>query len=139
MAISSAEAEFYALSTGIQATRPLNDILEYMQSCLNRTPTFTRFDETHQLPDIIPIKINMKTDSMSASFAASTDKITELRKHIGIKLAFVNELSNNGKINVSWISRDHNPADGLCKVLPAKEFNEFKTLLFSHDLHRVFD
>ena len=84
-------------------------------------------------------KIILKTHSKSACMAMMAEKVSKLRKHIGVRWSYIHDNYIAGAIGLIWISREINPADGLCKKLSFTDFKSFKKILYDSEEHRSYD
>lgn len=101
VAQSTAEAEFTALSS---ATK---------EAIWLRSMNF----EIREIVDVI----GLYCDNKSAIDMARNNNISEKTKHIDIKLKFVHNEIENGKISLDHVSTDRMPADVLTKALPKEK------------------
>lgn len=135
IAISSAEAEYYAIGTAVTTIRHYSEILDHLNH-LQQLVNGKAASINDCLPEPVATKVLVKTDSNSACLATKSEKVSAMRKHIGVKYAYINSLYQAGYIDIDWIPRDRNPADGLCKRLSEPEFEAFVRLLYHETQHR---
>jgi hypothetical protein len=110
VALSSTEAEYYALSSTICESIWVKRWCEEVYGLLN------------------PILV--LCDNQSAIHLSSHDAIHQQSKHIDTRYHFIRDHIKSGNIVVKWISTIKQEADILTKVMVTKQFNE----LVSHTL-----
>jgi hypothetical protein len=138
VALSSTEAEIYAIGTALQSTRHLGELVDHMQH-LYRLAEAGATNISEVPPSPTRTKIILKTDSKSACMAMMAEKVSKLRKHIGVRWSYIHDNYIAGAIGLIWISREINPADGLCKKLSFTDFKSFKKILYDSEEHRSYD
>jgi len=74
------------------------------------------------------------TDSQSAIELAKNPEHHARTKHIDIQYHFVRENTQNGLINLKYISTNQQLADGLTKALDPTKFNYYTTSIGLKDL-----
>jgi hypothetical protein len=97
IALSSCEAELYAM------TEETKDIL-FQQSLLGEI-----FDTSPAAPSIL------YGDNTGAMFIAKNNQISTRTKHIDIRYRFMQQLTNDGTIEMRYIKSEDNPSDILSK------------------------
>ena len=107
VALSSAEAEYYAFLEAVKATL-------YVHGILNELGVDTPF----------PIDINVDNQ---AAIAISRDEGNHAKvKHIDTRYHFIRDYVKGGCINPVWVPTDKNPADMFTKSLSRRKFEEFR-------------
>ena len=98
MALSSAEAEFYAIGTGCQEALFIRNFIKeaFQHNKLN---------------------IRIHTDSSAGKSMASRQGVSKKAKHIELKLMFIQNLVQAGIITIHKIPGKDNPADILTKYI----------------------
>lgn len=102
VALSSTEAEFVALATGVSELLWLKTLISELGINVDRP-------------------INVYEDNQSCIFALNNWEVKRL-KHIDIKYNFVKDLCRNKIINVQYLSTTEQPADVMTKGLPCDQF-----------------
>ena len=74
-------------------------------------------------------QVIIHNDSQSALHLAKHQVFHERSKHIDVKLHFVRDVVNSGKVKVVKVSTEENPADMLTKALPGVKFEHCLKLL----------
>ena len=110
IALSSAEAEYYAMTDGIKE-------LLHIQN------TMSEF-----LPVSLPIPLEV--DNKGAGYMAENDINNKRTKHIDIRYHFIREFIKNGTIELFYIESAKNIADVFTKALPVGTFIGFTRQLF---------
>lgn len=101
-ALSSTEAEYMALSSGVQEAVWLNQFGHELDS---------------NFQDVIPIYC----DNKSAIKLTECDGLRQRSKHIDVRYHFVRDKIRDGLINISYISTDQMAADNLTKAVPKEK------------------
>ena len=102
-ALSSMEAEYYALITACQETRAIQSLIEEI--------TGKR------------IQITLRTDSDAARMAVEK-RGTLHCKHMEIRHLFLKELQDRGVVKLTRVASKANPADLLTKILSQQRIEE---------------
>jgi uncharacterized surface protein with fasciclin (FAS1) repeats len=113
-AISSTEAEYYALSTATQ------EALWY------RTWISEVFDRD--------ITVTIYSDNQSAIAISKNDTIHSRSKHIDIRYHFIRDHIKQKHIVVTWISTKSQQADLLTKMLTTSQFQQLRSELLAKAL-----
>ena len=104
IALSSAEAEYYGMVSGVQRALAIQSLLEEFN---------------------IPTKVIVRTDSMAAK--QSVEKVGLLHvKHMAMRMLFLKDLQRAGVIVIEKIAGSMNPADMFTKPLSAPDFVKCK-------------
>ena len=110
ISLSSCESEFTAMTEGVkEGTLVLSLLREIM-------------------PDSL-LKMDLATDSTSATALASRRGVSKLTKHISIKLLFVQDLVDKGDLSLSRVSSYDNTTDIFTKYLTTKTFERLRSQL----------
>ena len=116
-ALSSAEAELYAMGMTIQDALHLKSLLQEMK-----------------LPQLAkPFELTVHTDSSSGKALASKLGLTRKSKHVQLRYLFMQDLVANGQLKLSKIPTDKNPADVLTKYLSASHSSQVATKAWGDD------
>ena len=107
-ALSSAEAELYAMGMAIQDALHLQSLLQEMK--------------LQQLAK--PFELTVYTDSSSGKALASKLGLTKKSKHVQLRFLFMQDLVASGQLKLSKIPSEKNPADILTKYLPASTLHK---------------
>ena len=107
-ALSSAEAELYAMGMAIQDALHLKSLLQEMK--------------LQQLAK--PFELTVYTDSSSGKAFASKLGLTRKSKHVQLRYLFMQDLVASGQLKLSKIPTDKNPADVLTKYLTASTLHK---------------
>ena len=107
-ALSSAEAELYAMGMAIQDALYLQSLLQEMK--------------LSQLAK--PVELTVYTDSSSGKALASKLGLTRKSKHVQLRYLFMKDLLANGQLNPSKIPAGKNPAAMLTRHLPASTLHK---------------
>lgn len=78
-------------------------------------------------------------DNQSAIILVKNPEYHKRTKHIDIQYHFIREKFENGKINFSYISTDHQLADIMTKALPTDKFERFLNSLHMASLTDIQD
>ena len=107
-ALSSAEAELYAMGMAIQDALHLKSLLQEMK-----------------LPQLAkPFELTVYTDSSNGKALASKLGLTRKSKHVQLRYLFMQDLVANGQLKLSKIPTEKNPADVLTKYLSASTLHK---------------
>jgi len=110
VALSTAEAEYMAISSTIQEVKWITQLLLELE-----------------LPVKFPVKLLCDNQ---AAIAISTNDVNHNRtKHIDIRHHYIREAIKNKQVDVSWISTDKQLADILTKPLAKRQFNILRSSL----------
>ena len=107
-ALSSAEAELYAMGMAIQDALHLKSLLQEMK--------------LQQLAK--PLELTVYTDSSSGKALASKLVLTRKSKHVQLRYLFMQDLVASGQLKLSKIPTEKNPADVLTKYLTASTLHK---------------
>ena len=107
-ALSSAEAELYAMGMAIQDALHLKSLLQEMK--------------LQQLAK--PFELTVYTDSSSGKALASKLGLTRKSKHVQLRYLFMQDLVASGQLKLSKIPTEKNPADVLTKYLTASTLHK---------------
>ncbi len=100
VALSTAEAEYYSIVTGVERGMAIQGMLAEVN---------------------IQTKLIVRTDSLAAK--QSVEKVGLLHvKHMSMRMMFLKDLQRSGSIEVEKILGTENPADMFTKPLNLKEF-----------------
>ena len=99
VALSSAEAEYMAISAVCQEVKWIQQLLCELQYDIN-------------------LPVNIHCDNESAIAISKNDKKHQRTKHIDIRHHYIRDLQKEGTIQVNWISTKDQIADVLTKVVP---------------------
>ncbi|GFH50768.1 hypothetical protein CTEN210_07244 [Chaetoceros tenuissimus] len=117
--LSTAEAEYYALSQAMRALIPVRTLLKEMCLSLN-VPEFTN-------PDSILTTVH--EDNQSALRLATEQRITSRTRFYLARYHFFWEHVRNGDISVIYCPTETQEADYLTKNLPEKDFVRIRELV----------
>ncbi|GFH58478.1 hypothetical protein CTEN210_14954 [Chaetoceros tenuissimus] len=117
--LSTAEAEYYALSQAMRALIPVHTLLKEMCLSLN-VPEFTN-------PDSILTTVH--EDNQSALRLATEQRITSRTRFYLARYHFFWEHVRNGDISVIYCPTETQEADYLTKNLPEKDFVRIRKLV----------
>lgn len=112
VALSTAEAEYMALSTASQEAVWLNNLVYKLNF------------ETNVIKPVIIYEDNMSTISI-----ANNNVISNRTKHVQIRFHYIKELINNNCINVEFCPSEEMIADVLTKALDRIKFVKFREKL----------
>ena len=105
VALSSAEAEYYALAVAVSEGRMVQNMLKEMESL-------------EVEPNLVAL-----TDASAAKGAA--ERVGPLRmKHLELRQMFVKEMCEAGLLTISKIKTTENPVDCLTKTLSAARLDK---------------
>ena len=107
-ALSSAEAELYAMGMAIQDALHLKSLLQEMK--------------LQQLAK--PLELVVYTDSSSGKALASKLGLTRKSKRVQLRYLFMQDLVASGELKLSKIPTEKNPADLLTKYLTASTLHK---------------
>ena len=107
-ALSSAEAELYAMGMAIQDALHLQSLLQEMK--------LTQLAK--------PFELTVYTDSSSGKALASKLGLTRKSKHVQLRFLFMQDLVASGQLKLSKIPSERNPADVLTKYLQASTLHK---------------
>jgi len=107
VAVSSAEAEYIAIS---EAVKELKHMLQLL--------TGLNFK--------VSLPMCVRTDSQPAMAIAKSIAVNPKTKHIDVRFHFVRDLHREGLIEFEYISTHENTADMLTKHLPANKFEKHR-------------
>jgi hypothetical protein len=110
VALSTAEAEYTALSYAAQEALWITSFLSELELPLNRT-------------------IEVFDDNRAAIAIATKPKNHSATKHVDIKLHHVRDLIDRKLISVPWIPSEQNVADAFTKGLDKVKFEKFRALM----------
>ena len=102
-ALSSAEAELYAMGMAIQDALHLQSLLQELK--------LTQLAK--------PFELTVYTDSSSGKALASKLGLTRKSKHVQLRFLFMQDLVASGQLKLSRVPSERNPADVLTKYLQA--------------------
>ena len=117
MALSTAEAEYVALSAAAQEAVWLQQL---SSDLLNRNIRETTIFE----------------DNQSAICLAKSQQVHGRTKHIEIKYHFIRDLVEAGRIKLTYCASEDMVADMLTKGLPIKQFEKLRRLAGIDELAR---
>jgi hypothetical protein len=103
VALSSTEAEYYALSETIKCSLYVRQILQF----INEVPKY-------------PTKVFV--DNTGAMFMANNWSTNARTKHVDVKYHFIREYVENKTVEVIFVRTDANVADLFTKNLPKNKF-----------------
>ena len=107
-ALSSAEAELYAMGMAIQDALHLQSLLQELK--------LTQLAK--------PFELTVYTDSSSGKALASKLGLTRKSKHVQLRLSFMQDLVASGQLKLSRVPSERNPADVLTKYLQASTLHK---------------
>ena len=107
-ALSSAEAELYAMGMAIQDALHLQSLLQ----------------ETKLTQLAKPFELTVYTDSSSGKALASKLGLTRKSKHVQLRFLFMQDLVASGQLKLSKIPSERNPADVLTKYMQASTLHK---------------
>ena len=107
-ALSSAEAELYAMGMAIQDALHLQSLLQEMK--------LTQLAK--------PFELTVYTDSSSGKALASKLGLTRKSKHVQLRFLFMQDLVATGQLKLSRVPSEKNPADVLTKYLQASTLHK---------------
>ena len=107
-ALSSAEAELYAMGMAIQDALHLQSLLQELK--------LTQLAK--------PFELTVYTDSSSGKALASRLGLTRKSKHVQLRFLFVQDLVASGQLKLSKVPSERNPADVLTKYLQASTLHK---------------
>ena len=107
-ALSSAEAELYAMGMAIQDALHLQSLLQELK--------LTQLAK--------PFDLTVYTDSSSGKALASKLGLTRKSKHVQLRFLFMQDLVANGQLKLSRVPSERNPADVLTKYLQASALHK---------------
>jgi len=112
VALSTAEAEYMAISATIQEVMWIYQLLEELK---------------------LPVKrpIELLCDNRAAISISSNDVNHSRTKHIDIRHHYIRDMIKKEYVKVSWIDTNKQLADILTKSLNKNQFNKFKTELMN--------
>lgn len=103
--LSSTEAEYIALSMGVQDGMWLQKVMEFLEE--ERTP-------------------RVWTDNKGAAILTENPDFHRRTKHIRRRHHFIRECAEEGSVTVHWVPGEENPADMLTKVVTGPRLTELK-------------
>lgn len=112
ISLSSAEAEYMAMSTASQEILWLNTLLKEMFSHVN-----------------VKKHIKLFVDNQAALLISKNDVYHDRTKHIDIRYHHVRECIQNGIYEVEWVSTQEQLADIFTKGLGANQFKKLCSLI----------
>ena len=107
-ALSSAEAELYAMGMAIQDALHLQSLLQELK--------LTQLAK--------PFELTVYTDSSSGKALASKLGLTRKSKHVQLRFLFMQDLVASGQLKLSRVPSERNPADVLTKYLQASTLHK---------------
>ena len=107
-ALSSAEAELYAMGMAIQDALHLQSLLQELK--------LTQLAK--------PFELTVYTDSSSGKALASKLGLTRKSKHVQLRFLFTQDLVASGQPKLSRVPSERNPADVLTKYLQASTLHK---------------
>ena len=107
-ALSSAEAELYAMGMAIQDALHLQSLLQELK--------LTQLAK--------PFELTVYTDSSSGKALASRLGLTRKSKHVQLRFLFMQDLVASGQLKLSKVPSERNPADVLTKYLQASTLHK---------------
>ena len=107
-ALSSAEAELYAMGMAIQDALHLQSLLQELK--------LTQLAK--------PFELTVYTDSSSGKALASKLGLTRKSKHVQLRFLFMQDLVASGQLKLSRVPSEKNPADVLTKYLQASTLHK---------------
>ena len=107
-ALSSAEAELYAMGMAIQDALHLQSLLQELK--------LTQLAK--------PFELTVYTDSSSGKALASKLGLTRKSKHVQLRFLFMQDLVATGQLKLSRVPSERNPADVLTKYLQASTLHK---------------
>ena len=107
-ALSSAEAELYAMGMAIQDALHLQSLLQELK--------LTQLAK--------PFELTVYTDSSSGKALASKLGLTRKSKHVQLRFLFMQDLVATGQLKLSRVPSEKNPADILTKYLQASTLHK---------------
>ena len=107
-ALSSAEAELYAMGMAIQDALHLQSLLQELK--------LTQLAK--------PFELTVYTDSSSGKALASKLGLTRKSKHVQLRFLFMQDLVATGQLKLSRVPSEKNPADVLTKYLQASTLHK---------------
>ena len=107
-ALSSAEAELYAMGMAIQDALHLQSLLQELK--------LTQLAK--------PFELTVYTDSSSGKALASKLGLTRKSKHVQLRFLFMQDLVASGQLKLSKVPSERNPADVLTKYLQASTLHK---------------
>lgn len=119
-ALSSAEAEYIAISATLQEIIWINQLLEEIKMTKTQTSTL-HFKKTGTA--------QVLTDSQSAIAIAEADRFHARTKHIELRHHFVRDAIKNKTIKLEWVPTGEQVADVLTKSLGPVLFKKMRNML----------
>ena len=110
ISLSSCESEFTAMTEGVKEGMLVLSLLR-------------------EITPASQLKMDLATDSTSATALASRRGVSKLTKHISIKLLFVQDLVDKGDLSLSRVSSYDNTSDIFTKYLTTKTFERLRSQL----------
>ena len=107
VALSSSEAEFYALSEAVKELKFLIHLLKTMG-----------------IPVELPVII--RVDNIGAIFMAENASTSERTKHIDLRTSFVREMIVDKEVKIIFVKSEENKSDGLTKNLGSDLHNKHR-------------
>jgi len=114
IAQSTAEAEYYALTTAIKELVPIVEICK-------------------EIPVRIALPTTVLVDNQAIIAIANSDKLTRNVKHIRIRRHFVHNEIEYGRIKLQAIPSRENISDILTKPLPRPHFETLRSSIVSDE------
>jgi hypothetical protein len=118
VALSTMEAEYVALSTGLRSLIPLKSLVAEVADSLLDDPTF--LTKTYS---------SVFEDNTGALLLAQTPRMSPRSKHIAVPYHFFREHVANGTIQIHKVASEVNPADLFTKGLDRVKFQALRKLL----------
>jgi ribonuclease HI len=106
IALSTAEAEYIAVSEGLRILRGIMNVFKELKLIFES-----------------PVKIY--NDNVAAIQLLNSDKLLRRTKHIELKFLYSRQELKKKDIELLYIDTDHNLADGLTKILTGIKFKKF--------------
>ena len=118
VALSTMEAEYIALSTGLRSLIPLKSLVVEVADSLLDDPTF--LTKTYS---------SVFEDNTGALLLAQTPRMSPRSKHIAVPYHFFCDHVANGTIQIHKVASEVNPADLFTKGLDRVKFQALRKLL----------
>lgn len=128
VALSTAEAEYMAVSLTIQETMWIKQLLSEMMFTIDNT---IMGEENIQQQYQMPSTITLWCDNQAAVSIGTNDTHHQRTKHIDIRHHFVRDVVKHGTVHLKWIATQYQIADVLTKALGSIMFSRLRDQLVS--------
>ena len=131
IALSTAEAEYMAISLTVQEALWIKQLLKEMKFGIYNTSTTTSSDMIQQLQFIPQHAITLWCDNQAAISISKNDVHHHRTKHIDIRHHFVRDAVASQHVAITWIPSEKQVADILTKALGPIPFTRLRNEIVS--------